>query len=171
MNGDVFHAVESGKAHRMTPILRSTALVALVLLPSAAVAAARPAAHARARTPQLTADPVTVHAGETLTLQGSGFPRDVHVALLAGPPHAEATRIGGANTGRRGRFVATIHIRPSSAAGAFVAQACIDGCRVKATVRFRIVAPLSVDAPDGGPPSKQGAYPLLRGRSTLSGVD
>jgi len=128
----------------MTASRRWTALLALATVPvAAAVAAARPAPTAQlvARTPLLTADPVAVRPGEVLTLQGSGFPRDVHVALLAGPPHAEATRIGGARTGRRGRFVATIRIRERADPAALVALACHDGCRVKASVRFRIVAP------------------------------
>jgi hypothetical protein len=126
-----FSNFRSGKAGGMTP-LRCTALAALVLLPAAAVAAAR--------TPQLTADPTAVQPGETLTLEGRGFPPNAHVALLAGPPSAEAQRIGGAQTGRRGRFTATIRIRTHSSAGAFVALACFDGCRVKASARFRIVA-------------------------------
>jgi hypothetical protein len=129
----------------MTASIPRTALAVLLLsLPVAAVAGARPSAPSAppaARTPQLTADPTAVQAGGTLTLQGTGFPRNVHVTLLAGPPNAEATRIGGASTGRRGRFTATIRIRPHSAAGAFVALACHDACRVKASTRFRIVAP------------------------------
>jgi hypothetical protein len=128
----------------MTTSLPRTALVALLLsLPVAAVAGARPPAQSApaARTPQLTADPTAVQAGGTMTLQGTGFPRNVHVTLLAGPPNADATRIGGASTGRRGRFTATIRIRPNSSAGAFVALACHDACRVKASTRFRIVAP------------------------------
>lgn len=121
--------------------LRATLPLALLLLSSgAAVVAASPRAPAT-RTPGLTADPVAVRSGGTLTLEGTGFPRNVHVALMARPAHGEATRIGGAETGRRGHFVATIHIRPHSAAGGFVALACHDGCRVKATARFRIVAP------------------------------
>ena len=127
----------------MTP-LRCTALAALVLLPAATVAAARPTvppAHGVARTPQLAAEPSVVRPGETLTLEGRGFPRNAHLALLAGPPGAEAERIGGAQTGRRGRFVATIRIRKPSSAGAFVALACFDACRVKASTRFRIVVP------------------------------
>ncbi|HKG38320.1 MAG TPA: hypothetical protein VKB25_04965 [Conexibacter sp.] len=120
---------------------RIALVVALVLLPAAAVASARPAAPSAAHMPQLTAEPTAVQAGDTLTLQGTGFPRNAHVSLLAGPPHAEATRIGGASTGRRGRFTATVRIRPHSSAGTLVAQACFDGCRVKATARFRIVGP------------------------------
>ncbi len=129
----------------MTASLPRTALVALLVsLPTVAVAAARPtgpSAPAVARTPQLTADPAAVRAGGTLTLRGTGFPRNVHLVLLAGPPNAEASRIGGASTGQRGRFTATIHIRPRSSAGTFVAMACHDDCRVKASTRFRIVAP------------------------------
>jgi hypothetical protein len=127
----------------MKASMRSILLFAVALLP-VGVAAARPAtptAHAGARTPTLTVDPTAVRAGGTVTLTGTGFPSNVHVSLLAGPPHAEATRIGGASTGRRGRFVATIRIRPQSSAGALVALACHDACRVKASVRFRIVAP------------------------------
>lgn len=124
----------------MTAPLRRIALVALLLLPATAVATAPPAAPAT-RTPQLTATPAVVHPGETLKLQGTGFPRNAHVSLLAGPPHADAARIGGASTGRRGRFVATIHTRPHSGAGTFVARACFDGCRVEAVARFHIAAP------------------------------
>jgi hypothetical protein len=125
----------------MTASISRTVLVALLLLtPTAAIAGARTATSA-ARTPQLTAAPAAVHAGDTLTLTGTGFARNVHVSLLAGPPRADAARIGGADAGRRGRFVATIHIRPNSSAGTFVARACQDSCRVTASVRFRIVAP------------------------------
>ncbi|HKG04616.1 MAG TPA: hypothetical protein VKB03_15695 [Conexibacter sp.] len=126
----------------MTASIRRTALVVLLLSTSvAAVAGARAAAPSAPRTPQLIADPAAVQAGGTVTLQGTGFPRNVHLTLLAGPPNAEATRIGGASTGRRGRFTATIHTRPHSSAGAFVALACHDACRIKASARFRIVAP------------------------------
>jgi hypothetical protein len=89
----------------------------------------------------LDVTPTAVQAGSSVTLTGTGFPRNVHVSLMAGPPHAEASRIGGATTGKRGRFVATIRIRPHSSAGALVAVACHDACRVKASTRFRIVAP------------------------------
>jgi hypothetical protein len=128
----------------MTAPLPRTALVALLLsLAIVAVATAQPAASSpppTARTPQLTADPAAVHAGATLTLTGVGFPRNVHVTLLAGPRNTEAARIGAASTERRGRFTATIRIRPHSSAGAFVALACHDDCRVKASTHFRIVA-------------------------------
>ncbi len=128
----------------MTP-LRCTGLVALALLPAASVAFAQPAVtpqtHAAERTPQLTADTIAVQPGETLTLTGRGFPRNAHLALLAGPPSGDTQRIGGAQTGRRGVFTAKIRIRARSSAGAFVAQACFDACRVKASARFRIVTP------------------------------
>jgi hypothetical protein len=136
----MFSIRSTGKALRMTAPLRCTVLVALTLFPAAAVAAAQPASPA-ARTPTLTAEPTAVQAGTTLTLTGTGFPRNAHISLMAGPPHADAARIGGASTGKRGRFVATIHIRPHSSAGRFVAAACYDACRVKASARFRIVAP------------------------------
>jgi hypothetical protein len=139
-----FSIARSGKAGGMTP-LRCTALAALALLPAATVAVAQSTAaaprQAATRSAQLTADPTAVQPGETVTLEGTGFPRNAHVALLAGPPHADPARIGGAQTGRRGRFVATIRIRTRSSAGAYVARACVDSCRVSASARFRIVTP------------------------------
>jgi len=114
--------------------------VALALAPASAVAASS-AGKAPASTPTLTADPITVQPGEAVTLEGSGFARNAHVSLLAGPPHGTTSRIGGAETGRGGHFVATIRIRPRSSADVLVVRACQDACRVKATVRFRIVAP------------------------------
>src|SRR5690242_17733727 len=128
----------------MTP-LRCTALAALALLPAATIAMAQSAAppriQAAERTPELTADSATVKPGDTLTLTGHGFPSNAHLALRAGRSDAEAQRIGGARTGRRGSFVAKIRIRARSSAGAFVTLACFDGCRVKASTRFRIVTP------------------------------
>jgi hypothetical protein len=126
----------------MTP-LRCTALAALALLPATTIAMAQPAAaprtQAAARTPELTTDSATVKPGETLTLTGRGFPGNVHLVLRAGPPDAEAQRIGAAQTGRRGTFTAKIRIRARSSAGMMVALACFDSCRVKASARFRIV--------------------------------
>jgi len=128
----------------MTP-LRCTALAALALLPAATIAVsqstAAPRSDAAARTPQLTAGSATVKPGETLTLKGRGFPSNTHVALLAGPHDGDAKRIGGAQTGRRGTFTATIHIREHSSAAALIARACSDACSVKASARFRIVTP------------------------------
>jgi hypothetical protein len=117
--------------------MRRTALIPLLLLSLAAIAAApaadqlpRPTTQPAARTPQLTAEPSAVRPGETFTLRGRGFPRNAHVALLAELPQGQRTRIGGALTGRAGRFTATIHIRPRSAPGTFVARACVDACQV-----------------------------------------
>lgn len=91
--------------------------------------------------PRLTLESQAVAPGEALVLEGRGFPRNARIALLAGPPDGEAQRIGGAQTGRRGVFTATIRIREQADPGRFVALACHDACRVKASVRFRIVAP------------------------------
>lgn len=118
--------------------MRRTTLIPLLLLSGAALAAAP--ARAAAPAPQLTADPVAARPGSTVTLAGRGFPRETHVALFAGTPGAPRMRIGGALTGRRGRFVATIHIRARADAGALVAVACADACRVQASARFRIAA-------------------------------
>jgi hypothetical protein len=126
--------------------MHRTPLIPLILLSSAAVAAVpaaragRPAPGAAVSAPQLIADRAVVQPGATLTLQGRGFPRDAHIALLARQLHGERMRIGGARTGSRGSFTATIHIRPGSAAGRVVAFACHDACRVKASADFRIAA-------------------------------
>jgi hypothetical protein len=128
----------------MTP-LRCTALAALALLPAATVAVAQSASAPRVqvaeRTPELTAAATAVKPGETLTLTGRGFPRNAHIALLAGPRGEDPQRIGGAQTGRRGSFTAKIRIRARSSPATLVARACVDACRVKASARFRIVAP------------------------------
>ena len=114
--------------------------VATPLAGTAAVAAAGAAPHAAARAPQLVASPIAVKPGATLKLEGSGFARNAHVVLLAGPLRRAPTRIGSAVAGLHGRFVATIRIRAHAATRAFVAVACQDACRVRASVRFRIVA-------------------------------
>lgn len=88
--------------------------------------------------PRLTADRPVVQPGSALTVRASGFPGRAAVTLLAGPPHGATVRIGSATTGSRGGFVAKIRIRARSAARTLVASACIDGCRVRASVRFRI---------------------------------
>jgi hypothetical protein len=116
-------------------LLAVTALVAAV-----AVAREAPAPHA-GHAPRLTASSRAVEPGSSLRLEGRGFPRHARIALLAGPPRGDARRIGGAHTGRRGRFVATIRIRAHADAARFVARACLDRCRVEASARFRIVAP------------------------------
>ena len=101
-----------------------------------AVGSSRPSS---AGTPRLVASPTAVRPGASLRLRGTGFPADARLALLVGPPHARASRIGSAVTGSTGSFVATIRIRARAAPGALVALACHDACRVKATARFRNV--------------------------------
>lgn len=118
------------------PMLRGLIVVPILLL---AVASAEGAPPAAVPVPQLTAEPQTATPGSSLVLHGRGFPRNARIALLAGPPGAEAERVGGAQTGRRGIFSATIRIRANADAGRFVALACYDACRVKASTAFRIV--------------------------------
>ncbi|HEX4805223.1 MAG TPA: hypothetical protein VFU94_04925 [Conexibacter sp.] len=115
-----------------------TALAALGALPAAW--AAEPSVAASPAVPRLTASPVAVRPGTTLTLTGRGFAASAHLTLLVRRPHGHASRMGAAVTGIRGGFVATIRIRARAAAGAFEAVACQDACRVQAGVRFRIVS-------------------------------
>jgi hypothetical protein len=126
----------------MQPMSRSVVavpVVAAALACGGLAGAARP--HRPPAGPQLTAQPEAAAPGEAVVLRGSGFPRNASIELLGGPPHSEARRIGDARTGRRGAFVATIRIRSQADPGRLVALACYDACRVKATARFRIVAP------------------------------
>lgn len=112
-----------------------------MLAATAAAALATAQALGAGGAPSLTADPAVVTPGSALVLHGSGFPRQAHLTLLAARPHRAPVRIGSATTGTRGGFVATIRIRARSAAGTFVASACSERCRAKASVRFRITAP------------------------------
>jgi len=125
--------------------LRRTVLISLLLgcaAPLAGTAAIVPAdagPHSAVRVPQLVARPAAVKAGGTLTLEGRGFAGNARITLLAGPLRHTPTRIGSAIAGLHGRFLATIGIRAHAAAHAFLAVACQDACRVKASARFRIV--------------------------------
>jgi hypothetical protein len=131
---------------RTRPMPRPVLIPLLLLLTSATVAVAQPAIadapapDAAPRLPQLTADPLVVHAGEALTLTGRGFPASVGLALLV-RVDGRTTRIGGARTGRGGGFLATIRVRPHASADRFVVLACRDACRLQASARFRIAAP------------------------------
>jgi len=111
-------------------------LVAVTAAAAVAPTLARVGVHVR---PRLHARPVHVHRGTTLILRGAGFPRRADIVLRAGRPHAKAPRIGSARTGRLGSFRARIHIRWRTAPGVYVARACHDRCRVRATVRFRVL--------------------------------
>ena len=124
----------------MRSLVLLSAVIAAVVGGGLAVAA-RPGPSGRANGPQLTVEPEAAAPGGTVVLRGRGFPRNAAIDLLAGPPHSEAQRIGGARTGRRGGFRATIQIRSQADAGRLVALACYDACRVKAGARFRIVRP------------------------------
>jgi len=119
--------------------IRRAGPVAL-LLPALAAAVA-PSVGAATRTPHLVAVPVTVEPGGSLTLEGSGFPRNARIVLRARHEDATTTRIGSARTGRRGSFTATIQIRPRSGPELLTAVACHDHCRVRASTTFRIVPP------------------------------
>lgn len=91
--------------------------------------------------PALTAKDSHITAGETLVVRGQGFPRDSHIALRAGRDGRKTDRIGGAETGRRGSFVAEIRIEADAVRGDYVAIACHDRCRMKATLLFHVRRP------------------------------
>jgi len=125
---------------RGMPSRRALAALAILALGAGAPAAAALRSGAStAAMPHLTAAAAAVRPGATFTLRGSGFPAAARLTLLAGPPHGRKSPIGSARTGRNGDFVATIRVRARAAAGAFVALACRDACRVRASARFRII--------------------------------
>ena len=113
-------------------------LTGAVAAAAALALGAAPVAHHEAR-PRLSAAPGRVAAGATVVLGGRGFPPDAHIVLRAGRPHAPAARIGAAHTGRRGTFSAPIRIDADAAPGIYVAVACHDRCRQRASVRFRVL--------------------------------
>jgi hypothetical protein len=89
--------------------------------------------------PRLHATPGKVARGGTVVLHGRGFPANAHVVLRATAPGRESKRIGEAQTGLRGGFVAPVAIDDDAALGPYVAVACHDRCRVKATANFRVL--------------------------------
>jgi hypothetical protein len=76
-----------------------------------------------------------------MVLHGRGFPHGAHIVLRAGRPHAVAARIGEARAGLRGTFDASVRIDADASPGVYVALACHDRCRQKASVRFRVLRP------------------------------
>lgn len=119
---------------------RSIAL-ALGLIVCAIAALAAGAVAKRHAAPRLHATPARVAPGGTVVLYGRGFPANAHIVLRATPPGGDSARIGEAHTGLRGGFVAPIEIDAGAAPGAYVAAACHDRCRLKATVQFRVLHP------------------------------
>jgi hypothetical protein len=115
--------------------------LALGLLACAPATLGASAIAERSAGPHLHASPARVERGGTVVLHGRGFPANVHVVLRATPPGKRSVRIGEAHTGRRGGFVAPVAIDARAALGRYVAAACHDRCRVKATVVFRVLRP------------------------------
>lgn len=115
--------------------------VTLVVAAAGTFAVAAPAKPDQVVGVALTADDARVPAGEVLVLRGRSFPRDAHIVLRAGRAGDETERIGRARTGRRGSFVAEVRIDAETPAGRYVAVACHDRCRIKASVQFRVQRP------------------------------
>lgn len=121
------------------PRITSALLLGAVATGGAALAvdvAAKPAP-----SPSLQATHAQILPGGTLVLHGTGFPQSAHVTLRAARPDGDANRIGSADTGRRGGFVARVKINANVPPGRYVATACHDRCRVKATTTFRVLRP------------------------------
>ena len=117
--------------------VRPTAILFMlgVLLLIAAVPAAAFAA------PSVSVSPKRVPRGGTLVVTGKGWPRNVRVQLLIGPPRSEADHVAWARTGGAGTFRRSITIGARARTGPAVLLACRRECRDKASVTFRIFAP------------------------------
>lgn len=89
--------------------------------------------------PTLTVRPRAARRGGRVVFYGEGFRPLVRVVLLAGPPASEAVKIGNAKTDEDGEFVAPIAIERRVRAGRYVALACRESCRVKASAIFRVL--------------------------------
>ena len=130
---------------RHTTIMRMScrALTGAVLVAgfTGAYAVAAPSVRLAENPAVLTTEDAHITAGETLVVRGSGFPRNAHIALRAGRDGRKTARIGGAETGRRGSFVAEIRIEDDAVRGDYVAIACQDRCRIKATLLFHVRRP------------------------------
>jgi hypothetical protein len=127
-------STSTGRSRATRRIAVCLGLIACTIAALAAGALAK-----RDALPHLHATPVRVAPGGTVVLHGRGFPANAHIVLRATPPRGPSTRIGEAHSGLRGGFVAPIAIDAGAALGAYVAAACHDRCRVKATVHFRVV--------------------------------
>ena len=92
----------------------------------------------RPRAVTLDVSPRTVQRGAILTFTGSRWPARSRVNLLVGPPRSEASPVGVAVTDARGRFVRRIRISRQAMPGPYVALACRNACRTKASASFRI---------------------------------
>jgi hypothetical protein len=129
-------STSTGRSRAPRRIALALGLIACLIAAIAASAVAQ-----RHAGPRLHATPARVAQGGTIVLHGRGFPANAHIVLRATPPGRRAHRIGEAQTGLRGGFVAPIAIDDDAAPGAYVAAACHDRCRVKATVGFRVLRP------------------------------
>lgn len=72
---------------------------------------------------------------------GKGWPRNVRVQLLIGPPRSEADHVAWARTGGAGTFRRSLTIGTRARTGPAVLLACRRECRDKASATFRIFAP------------------------------
>ncbi|MDO8210723.1 hypothetical protein [Conexibacter sp. CPCC 206217] len=123
--------------------MRWRIVVAVVLAAvacTAAVAVAAPAAR-RAQAPTLEVRPRAATPGGRVVFYGSGFAPLARVVLLAGPSASATVKIGAARTDADGAFVAPIAIQRDVTPGRYVASACRQRCRVKATAMFRVLTP------------------------------
>ena len=124
---------------RSRTALRIAAVLGLVACLAVAVVAS--AVAQRHAGPRLHATPGRVAQGTTVVLHGRGFPANAHIVLRATLPGGRSKRIGEAQTGLRGGFVAPVAIDRDAAPGAYIAAACHDRCHVKATATFRVLRP------------------------------
>lgn len=110
--------------------MASVSLAVVLLL----VAGAAPSAAA----PSVSVSPKSLPRGGTLAVTGRGWPGNVRVQLLIGPPRSEADPVGLARTDGRGRFRRTLSVH--RAPGPAVLLGCRRECRDKASASFRVFA-------------------------------
>jgi LPXTG-motif cell wall-anchored protein len=95
--------------------------------------------------PVLSVDDLTVDAGDTQTVRGSGFPANAEITLTSAPDLGGAT----ATTDATGAFTASLVVPESAADGTVTVTASVGGAAL-ATVDF------VVDAAPGGGPTQPG---------------
>lgn len=108
-------------------LLAITALLLVAAMPTLASAA-----------PSVSLSPKSIPRGGALVVTGKGWPKNVRVQLLIGPPRSEADPVGSARTDGSGRFRRTLTV--DRAAGPAVLLGCRRECRDKASATFRVFA-------------------------------
>lgn len=139
---------------RRNPIIRVVAVLALALGMFAVAPAASGAAEAcvigeYGNSMQLTADPTTVRPGDTVTIDGSGFPADCTLGISVGSCDASDS-IGIVTTDENGNFTIDWVVPANQKPGDVLICTTISSVEVTASVTVASTSATTVPAATGG---------------------